>query len=192
MLVYRGLIGGKPGQAVDVNPVERMSCLYPVHDSPTSRTPITSGDDLSSDDSAVHSRTCSTVSIPSYITDSGEEPVDEPFVRSSSSIEHEGYVKRKVIRKMGRKPSTGTKIFGIVRFWARIVDGCFILYSPKGRIKRRSREEFKDVEHCRVRLRDAVVALNTSTSRRKKPTLTLTDKNGMELCRHVQAGFILS
>jgi hypothetical protein len=78
---------------------------------------------------------------------------------------------------MGRKPSTGTKIFGIVRFWARIVDGCFILYSPKGRIKRRSREEFKDVEHCRVRLRDAVVALNTSTSRRKKPTLTLTDKN---------------
>jgi hypothetical protein len=57
---------------------------------------------------------------------------------------------------MGRKPSTGTKIFGIVRFWARIVDGCFILYSPKGRIKRRSREEvchtitFRGFDSCKL------------------------------------------
>ena len=39
------------------------------------------------------------------------------------------------------------------------------------------------MEHCCVRLRDAVVALNTS--RHKKPTFTLTDKHGMELLHRV-------
>ncbi|XP_062515688.1 ras-specific guanine nucleotide-releasing factor RalGPS2-like isoform X2 [Corticium candelabrum] len=154
------------------NMVEPMSCLCPVDDNVPLETPITSGDDLSSDSSC--DQTWSTTSLPSYATDSGDELMDDSFVSACSQIDYEGYLKRKVIRKMGRKPSTGTKWLGLMKFWATISDGCFLLYSPKRRVKRKSRDEFKCVEHCCVRLHDAIVALNTS--KRSKPSFTLTDK----------------